>query len=67
MLTRGSLCSSIVLLLRGETKQKNVLKMPVFFLIQPVPGIQENFKLYFFKCHHQRCLNFAAHIEGKDI
>ena len=45
-MTAGYLYSSIVLVLRGEGKQKNMLKTPVFELMQPVPSSEENFKYY---------------------
>ena len=41
-MTAGSLSSSIVLLLGGGSKQKNMKQMTVFSSIQPAQSIEEN-------------------------
>ena len=41
-MTAHSLYCSIVLHLRGEGKQTNMLKLPVFWLMHPVPSSEEN-------------------------
>ena len=41
--------SSLVLLIRGEGWQENMLKMAVFPLMQSVPCFEEKLKLYFLK------------------
>ena len=63
-MTAGSLSSSSIFLLLGETKLgENTLKLPKFSLMQSVPSIEENLKFYIFeKCYHQRFINFPAHI-----
>ena len=44
-MTAGSLFSSLVLLLRGDGCEENLLKMAVFPLMQSVPSYEENRKM----------------------
>ena len=43
-MTAGSLFSSLVLILRGGSWEENMLKMPVFPLMQPAQSFKENLK-----------------------
>ena len=59
-MTAGLLSTSIVLHLGGGSEQNNLIKIPVFSLMQPAQSV-------FIKFYHQLFLNFAAQIEGSKI
>ena len=61
-MTAGLLFSSRVLLLRSGSQQKNMIKMPVFSLIQPAQCFEGSFKLMF-----QKNVTTTAQIARKEI